>query len=231
MRTAEPLDFSTSTRNTTDRSEATDRSVAMHEIKPTRKRIREATVDLLAARGYGGTSMADIAQQVGLSKAGLYNYYRSKEELLLELLRHSIEAWRDASLKTLKDDGSVEQRLRRHFEMAVEFTTRQPATVTVMRVTTSLIDGDLGDRVLAIVSQYKAEYQRTLEGFFSQAIERGEALDAEPADLALAWRSFLDGFLRQLIYRQTNASDLQARVPRLWKILWRGLSGKPTHAP
>ena len=196
-----------------------------------RKRICEATVDLLAARGYGGTSMADIAQQVGLSKAGLYNYYRSKEELLLELLKRSIEAWRDASRESLEREGSVEERLRRHFETAVDFAIDQPSTVTVMRVTTSLIDGELGERVLAIVSRYKAEYQKTLEAFFLEALERGEALDAKPTDLALSWRSFLDGFLRQLIYRPADAPELRARVPAVWNILWRGLSGKPSASP
>lgn len=203
----------------------------MNEPISPRKRIQEATVALLAARGYGGTSMSEIAQKVGLSKAGLYNYYRSKEELLLELLKESIEAWRDASRESLETAGSAEERLRRHFETAVDFAVDRPATVTVLRVTTSLIDGDLGERVLSLVSQYKEEYQRILEAFFAEALASGEALDAEPRDLALTWRSFLDGFLRQLIYRQTDPKELRARLPYLWRLLWRGLSGRSLQSP
>ena len=42
---------------------------------------------LFASQGYTATSMNDIAAACGVSKAGLYHYYRDKRELLFEITR------------------------------------------------------------------------------------------------------------------------------------------------
>ncbi len=40
-------------------------------------------------RGFKGTSMSEIAENVGISKAGLYHHFRSKDELLCALFEPS----------------------------------------------------------------------------------------------------------------------------------------------
>lgn len=45
---------------------------------------------LFAERGFNGTSIRDIAQQVGSTKALVYHYYHSKEELYLSLLEAAV---------------------------------------------------------------------------------------------------------------------------------------------
>ncbi len=50
--------------------------------KIAREKILLASQELFANYGYGKTSMEDIARKVGVSKAALYLYFRSKEELL-----------------------------------------------------------------------------------------------------------------------------------------------------
>ncbi len=46
-----------------------------------RRAILEVAREMFLAQGYAATSMSEIAARVGGSKATLYNYYRSKEEL------------------------------------------------------------------------------------------------------------------------------------------------------
>jgi hypothetical protein len=38
--------------------------------------------EIMCQKGYEGTSMSDIAEAAGLTKAGIYHYIRGKEELL-----------------------------------------------------------------------------------------------------------------------------------------------------
>jgi AcrR family transcriptional regulator len=47
-----------------------------------RKRILDVTTTLLAEQGYAGTSMRDIADELGVTKAALYYHFESKEHLL-----------------------------------------------------------------------------------------------------------------------------------------------------
>ena len=48
----------------------------------TKERILEVSLELFAQSGYLGTSMSDIAKQLGITKGALYKHYRSKQEIL-----------------------------------------------------------------------------------------------------------------------------------------------------
>ncbi|RMF33991.1 MAG: TetR/AcrR family transcriptional regulator [Chloroflexi bacterium] len=51
-----------------------------------RQRILEEAARLFVTQGYDGISMREIAEAVGVSKAGLYYHFRDKEDLLLAVL-------------------------------------------------------------------------------------------------------------------------------------------------
>ena len=48
----------------------------------TKERILEVALESFAQSGYLGTSMNDIAKQLGITKAALYKHYTSKQEIL-----------------------------------------------------------------------------------------------------------------------------------------------------
>ena len=48
----------------------------------TKERILRIALELFAQNGYLGTSMNDIAGQLGITKAALYKHYASKQEIL-----------------------------------------------------------------------------------------------------------------------------------------------------
>src|SRR4051794_6434574 len=51
------------------------------------RRLLMGAVDAFAERGYHATTTRDIASRAGMSPAALYVHYRSKEELLFQLIR------------------------------------------------------------------------------------------------------------------------------------------------
>src|SRR5258708_316912 len=69
-----------------DAAQAGSLDAAWQEIQPdAARRLLIAAVDAFAARGYHGTTTRDIADRAGLSPAGVYVHYRSKEELLYRI--------------------------------------------------------------------------------------------------------------------------------------------------
>ena len=52
-----------------------------------RELILTTALDVLARKGYSATSLRDIAQEVGMTQAGLLHHFDSKENLLAEVLR------------------------------------------------------------------------------------------------------------------------------------------------
>jgi AcrR family transcriptional regulator len=61
------------------------RRALAHDANSTRERILDAALDLFVAQGYDGTSLRQIAEQLGVTKAALYYHFESKEEILRAL--------------------------------------------------------------------------------------------------------------------------------------------------
>jgi len=51
----------------------------------TRERILDVALDLFTDQGYDGTSLRQIAEQLGVTKAALYYHFESKEDILMAL--------------------------------------------------------------------------------------------------------------------------------------------------
>lgn len=56
------------------------------EIPATRDRILEVALALFSARGYEGTSIRDIAEQMEMTKAAVFYHFPAKEDLLTAIL-------------------------------------------------------------------------------------------------------------------------------------------------
>jgi len=52
-----------------------------------RREILLAAIEVFSRRGYRGASIREIAETVGLTQAGIFHYFASKEELFVEVLR------------------------------------------------------------------------------------------------------------------------------------------------
>lgn len=55
------------------------------EHASTRDRILDIALDLFSTQGYDGTSVREIADKLGLSKASIYYHFPGKEDILMEL--------------------------------------------------------------------------------------------------------------------------------------------------
>jgi len=66
-------------------------AVRAGEARPRREAILACAAELFALRGYRATSLADLAPAVGIAKATLFHYFRSKQQMLYELYRQTME--------------------------------------------------------------------------------------------------------------------------------------------
>src|SRR6266481_5933578 len=55
----------------------------------TRERILHQGLALMSQSGLGGVTLGVLAEQVGMSKSGLFAHFRSKEDVQVELLTHT----------------------------------------------------------------------------------------------------------------------------------------------
>ncbi|MEV0042383.1 helix-turn-helix domain-containing protein [Nocardia rhamnosiphila] len=60
----------------------------------TELKVRAAAVRLFARRGFGGTTMRDIAREAGISPGLIYRHYETKDELFGALVGHAADGLR-----------------------------------------------------------------------------------------------------------------------------------------
>ena len=77
----------------------------MNEVqsKDVRQRILETAADLFMVQGFDGVSIRQIAESCNLSKAGLYYYFKDKEDLFLAVLDENLGVFEEllTNLQTL----------------------------------------------------------------------------------------------------------------------------------
>jgi len=76
-----------------------------------REELVDVATRLFAERGYHGTSMADLAEAMGVQKGSLYSLTDSKQELLVTIAREGAAAFHE-SLDTVSDDAAPLERIR-----------------------------------------------------------------------------------------------------------------------
>lgn len=84
----------------------------MPDNPSTRERILDIALELFTERGYDKTSLRDIAERLGTTKAALYYHFERKEDILLELHLRLHEIGRDVLVKLDGlEDGPARARM------------------------------------------------------------------------------------------------------------------------
>jgi AcrR family transcriptional regulator len=78
------------------------------ETTSTRDRILDVALDLFIEKGYDKTSLREIAEQLGFTKAALYYHFESKADILMALHLRLHEFGREALL-TMGDEAATLQ--------------------------------------------------------------------------------------------------------------------------
>ncbi|HET6620987.1 MAG TPA: transcriptional regulator BetI [Dongiaceae bacterium] len=99
--------------------------MARDALKEARKvQLMEATIDCIAARGFAELTLADVAKAAGLSVGIVNFYFRSKDVLLIETLRHLVAEYIQQTNENIRSAGpsaaaQVEAMIESDFHRAV----------------------------------------------------------------------------------------------------------------
>jgi AcrR family transcriptional regulator len=93
-------------------------------IDTRRAEICRTAAQIFRDRGYDATSVSDVARALGITKAGLYYYFESKEALLLEITNFGLDRVRAEVIDHVRGIRDPEERLRqlllRHARIATD---------------------------------------------------------------------------------------------------------------
>jgi TetR/AcrR family transcriptional regulator, cholesterol catabolism regulator len=123
---------------------------------------------LFRERGFDATSVSDIARALGMTKAGLYHHFESKEALLFEIMSFGLDKVRDEVVVPVRAIRDPEERLRQLIVRHARITTRGQGAVA-----------HLGDEIRALPPASRKDIERRMRVYFDLVRNTLRELKAE----------------------------------------------------
>lgn len=154
---------------------------------------RQAMIDVAAQVfqeiGFEGASMAEIAARIGGSKATLYNYFSSKEEIFVEVMFKQVGCQFEGIFVALDNEDDVRTGLLRLAEHYLPLIM-QPEIVAVKRLAIYYAArSDLGPMLYERGPQ--RGWKRVAE-FLKAKMDEGALRDADPWLAAMQFRGLME---------------------------------------
>ncbi|HKH99444.1 MAG TPA: TetR/AcrR family transcriptional regulator [Candidatus Sulfotelmatobacter sp.] len=138
--------------------------------------------DVFCKKGYEGASMRDLSRASGMSLAGLYYYFESKERLLFLIQKHTFSTIVERLKARLAGVGDSEQRVRIFILNHLEYFLANQAAMKVLSHEAEALKNGFAAEVAAI----KREYYRICVGLLDDLKrERGLQFSTRIAVLSL----------------------------------------------
>ena len=116
--------------------------------------------EVFCKKGYEGASMRDLSRESGMSLAGLYYYFESKERLLYLIQRHTFSTIVERLKARLQGVDDTEDRIRIFILNHLEYFLANQSAMKVLSHEDEVLKNGFGSEVAAI----KREYYRICVG-------------------------------------------------------------------
>ncbi len=153
-------------------------------VNERRGQILEKAAQLFCVKGYDSTSMSDIADEVGITKAGLYYFVEGKEHLLYLITDYGLDLLEETVIKPLKSIEEPTALLNELIKLHTHMVLNRPREVTIILHERTALTGVYREKIL----QRKKNYIDYVRNLLIQLQQRGEArrdLDATAATFFL----------------------------------------------
>ncbi|MFE7503790.1 TetR/AcrR family transcriptional regulator [Promicromonospora sp. NPDC057488] len=169
--------------------------VSQAHLDARRQQIIDAARVLFASRGFARTSMADVADALGLSVGSIYRYFESKDDVIVAICEQSRQALPTELTPEAISDFFEHIRARARDEDHARLIAQIYAEAAVTPVLAQLVAGqldDLRDAIEALLPRHEEAPRKQLaevfvalcQGYIGQLAVRGD-LDPTPFAAAL----------------------------------------------
>ncbi len=128
--------------------------------------------DVFCEKGYEGASMRDLSRASGMSLAGLYYYFESKERLLFLIQKHTFSTIVQRLKTRLEGVSDPEMQIRIFILNHLEYFLANPASMKVLTHEADVLKNGFASEVAAI----KREYYRICVGLLDD-LKRNRGLE------------------------------------------------------
>src|SRR5438067_1415556 len=185
-----------------------------------REELTRIAARLFAERGYQGTSLADLAGELGVRKPSLYHHIASKEDLLWAVAREGADAFH-AALDGVPGAAPPAERIRLALRAHLAVVAGQLDIATVFVREWRYLEGERRERFLA----ERRRYEERIRDLFRDGVEGSEL--RTDLDVATAALLFLSAANWAYTWLRPDG-DTDALADRFFAALLDGMRGYAT---
>ncbi|MYL50974.1 TetR family transcriptional regulator [Halobacillus litoralis] len=193
----------------------------------TKETIIEESLKLFANYGYENTTLANIAEAVGIKKPSLYNHFDNKEDIFLHVLYDVGE--REKS-HLMNQAGSIQQdsvadHLHEIYRVYLDHMAHSTEGMFFKRVTFFPPD-EFADEIKKVFLMVEDCMTDLIRPVFERGIEKEIIRPLSTNTLTSAFYTLIDGlFLEENFY---DRDVFEKRQEASWQIFWLGIKN-PEH--
>ncbi|MCK9229887.1 MAG: TetR/AcrR family transcriptional regulator [Syntrophales bacterium] len=147
-----------------------------------KQKIKTIAIQLMYQKGYHACSISDIAKRAGIQKSSIYYHYMSKEEILFDILKETMESLNESLQNCLKDLEGAEERLVAMIRNHLSFhMVRQKEVI----VSDSELRGLTADNLRSVI-RMRDEYDTQMKDIIERGIQEGVFKNVNPRVMANA---------------------------------------------
>jgi len=125
--------------------------------------VFRAAAELMVEKGYGGTSIGDIAQAVGMTKAGLYHHISGKQDMLYQILNHAMDELERVVSTPVRLIEDPEERLRHLIRLHIQGSIEHGLVFTVLMSEINHLAPAHQKEIRGRIEEYHALIRETLQ--------------------------------------------------------------------
>lgn len=144
--------------------------------------VVQAAAAVFAEHGYERTSVAELAEQLGLATGALYHYFPGKEQLLIRICDQLMSPLLDRAAELLEREEPAERQLRQLVRLWVGHVVGHRDHLLVFQQVRHLVDH--GEQWRQVRNDRK-DFERLLGTALERALGTGERADRDLALYAL----------------------------------------------
>jgi TetR/AcrR family transcriptional regulator, transcriptional repressor for nem operon len=182
----------------------------MRKSERTRQQIIEATAPIFNAKGFAGTSLADLCQATGLTKGALYGNFESKEELALAGFQHAIEKMRSHARIQVDAKNAYKGKLIGLLEFFAQYVLSPPVKGGCPLLNTAVEADDYRVSMRKAVTKELEEMISFMVSLLDKGKKAGEFRgDIKSRELALVFFCGIEG---AIMFSRVSGSDEVMRI-------------------
>jgi AcrR family transcriptional regulator len=180
-------------------------------VKTTAKRqaILNAASEVFRTRGFAGGTMTDVAEHLGASKATLYRYFRTKDDLFVALMLDAVFDEAEAIFATLRPTGDLRGTLE---AFGVSFLTLSLTETALAVRRNSIAEGGRSGLGEKLYDRGARVLWSKMADFLQGEMAAGRLRSDEPWRVAMHLRGMLEA---DVINRALLGAPVDARPAHL----------------